>query len=214
MTRIVFQGDSITDADRNKQNGTDLGRGYAMRVASKLGLEKPGAYEFFNRGVNGDRVANVYARIKCDILNLKPDVVSLLIGVNDAWKAHSTTCGDDVSYFERLYSMLIEEIREALPQTKIMLIEPFVLKERRFSIRREDGQNSYPFFREEVVQRAAAVGRIAEKFGLVFIPTQEKLDKMAAAQSPAYWITDGVHPSPCGHEFLACEWIDAYKKNF
>ncbi len=214
MIKVVFQGDSITDADRIRQNSNDIGRGYPMRVASKLGLEKPGAYEFVNSGVSGDRVINIYTRIKSDIINLNPDVLSILVGVNDAWCAISTDYGDDAAHFEKIYTMLIEEVLEALPHIKIMLMEPFVLKGDRFVIEREDGQDTYPIFREEVMQRAAAVRRIAEKFGLVFIPTQEKLDKLAAKQSPAYWITDGVHPSPCGHEFLAREWIDAYKKNF
>ena len=214
MIKILFQGDSITDCDRNRQNGADLGRGYPMRVASRLGLEKPGAYEFINRGIGADRVTDVYARIKCDILNLKPDVLSILVGVNDSWHDMGSLRGLTPEKFEKIYGMLIEEIKEPLPNIKIMLIEPFILKEKRFMIEREDGLDSYPFFLAEVKKRAAAARRVAEKYGVVFIPTQEKLDKLAEIQPPAYWLTDGVHPSPCGHEFLAREWIAAYKKHF
>ncbi|MBQ9920892.1 MAG: lysophospholipase, partial [Clostridia bacterium] len=87
--RILFQGDSITDAGRARDNDINLGTGYPMLVKATLGFEEPGKYEFFNRGISGNRVVDLYARIKNDIINLKPDVMSILIGVNDVWHEYS-----------------------------------------------------------------------------------------------------------------------------
>ena len=83
--KILFQGDSITDCGRSRENNINVGTGYALLVKSALGFEEPAAHEFLNRGISGNRIVDVYARIKKDIINLKPDVMSLLIGVNDVW---------------------------------------------------------------------------------------------------------------------------------
>ena len=108
---ILFQGDSITDCDRSRQVNTRQGFGYATMVQGQLGFECPGEYDFLNRGISGNRIVDVYARIKADIINLKPDYMSLLIGVNDVW--HELGGGNGVApeKFEKIYGMLIEEIR-------------------------------------------------------------------------------------------------------
>ena len=82
---IVFQGDSITDAARIRQDPYNMGQGYPTRVAGQMGLANPGTYQFYNRGVSGDRIVDIYARMKYDIINLKPDYLSILVGVNDVW---------------------------------------------------------------------------------------------------------------------------------
>ncbi len=128
--KILFQGDSITDAGRVYDNDVNVGHGYAHLIKASLGFEKPGEYEFLNRGINSSRVVDVYSRIKSDIINLKPDVLSILIGVNDVW--HNTwemPNGVEADKYYKIYCMLIEEIKEALPNIKIMILEPFVLKE-------------------------------------------------------------------------------------
>ena len=127
--RILFQGDSITDAGRSKENLADLGRGYPALVAASLGLDAPGEHVFINRGISGNRVVDLYARIRADIINLRPDVMSILIGVNDVWHEFRPGNPNGVpdEKFYRIYSMLISEIREALPETRIMILEPFFL---------------------------------------------------------------------------------------
>ena len=82
---ILFQGDSITDAGRNRENDAGTGTGYPTFVKGELGLSNPGEYEFINRGISGNRIVDLYARIKADIINLKPDYMSILIGVYDVW---------------------------------------------------------------------------------------------------------------------------------
>ncbi|MBR7040627.1 MAG: hypothetical protein IKI24_02165, partial [Clostridia bacterium] len=85
MKRIVFQGDSITDAQRNRQHDEYPGNGYPTLIKARLGVDLPGQYECLNRGVSGDRIVDVYARMRRDIVQLKPDIVSILIGINDVW---------------------------------------------------------------------------------------------------------------------------------
>ena len=117
MKTILFQGDSITDAGRARDNDSNVGVGYPVLVKGTIGFEHPGEYTFFNRGISGNRVVDVYARIKSDIINLKPDVMSILIGVNDVWHEVSKENGVDAEKYFKIYSMMIEEIKEALPGT-------------------------------------------------------------------------------------------------
>ena len=123
---------SITDAGRSRDINRDdlVGSGYPVLVKASLGLEHPNEYEFVNRGLSGDRVVYLYAKIKMDILNIKPDVMSILIGVNDVWHEIVDCNGVDAEKYYKIYSMLIEEIKQELPDTKIMILEPFVLKAR------------------------------------------------------------------------------------
>ena len=116
MKTILFQGDSITDAGRSREDDANLGLGYPTLVKGELGFEYPGRYTMLNRGISGNRVVDLYARIKADIINLKPDVMSILIGVNDVWHELGGHNGVDAEKYFKIYSMLIEEIKEALPE--------------------------------------------------------------------------------------------------
>ncbi len=208
---ILFQGDSITDVLRNRENDAFLGHGYATMVSGSLGLDYPEEYSFINRGIGGNRIVDLYARIKADIINLKPDYMSILIGVNDVWHEIGSQNGVSAEKFEKIYSMLIEEIKEALPEIKIMILEPFLLKCPSTSVNAE-GDDIYPFFRSEVELRAAAAKRIAEKYALPFISLQEKLDSLYNPDTPSYWLRDGVHPTAAGHALIAREWIKEFEK--
>lgn len=203
--RILFQGDSITDAGRARDNNEFVGFGYPLLVKAALGLECPGAHEYLNRGISGNRIVDVYARIKSDIINLKPDVMSLLIGVNDVW--HETgedPNGVDAEKFFKIYAMLIEEVKEALPGIKIMIMEPFVLKA-------DATAENWDYFRTEVPKRAEMAKKIAEKFGLTFIPLQAGFDELCKKAPTSHWLEDGVHPSPMGHEYIKTRWVEAFK---
>lgn len=204
--KILFQGDSITDASRSRTDDNNIGVGYPRLVKSALGFENPGKYEFVNRGISGDRIVDVYARIKSDIINIRPDVMSILIGVNDVWHELSDNPnGVDADKFFKIYSMLIEEVKEALPELKIMIFEPFVLSAYKT-------EANYETFRPEVEKRAEMAKKIAEKFGLPFIPLQAELDEMSKGVGTSYWLEDGVHPTAMGHEFIKRKWIDAFSK--
>jgi len=204
--KILFQGDSITDAGRSRTDDNNLGVGYPRLVKSSLGFDNPGKYEFVNRGISGDRIVDVYARIKADIINLKPDVMSILIGVNDVWhELGENPNGVDADKFFRIYSMLIEEVKAALPDIKIMIFEPFVLNAYKT-------EPIYEQFRPEVEKRAEMAKKIAEKFGLPFIPLQADFDEMSKGVGTSYWLEDGVHPTAMGHEYIKRQWLDAFKK--
>lgn len=204
---ILFQGDSITDAERNKANDFALGTGYAAFVAAELGYEEAEKnHTFINKGISGNRVVDVYARIKRDIINLKPDVMSILLGVNDVWHElkESPNGVSDEKYYT-IYSMLIKEVKEALPNVKLIMLEPFVLKA-------SATEENWDYFRPEVEKRAKSAKRVAEENGLKFIPLQEGFDKLCERAEASYWLKDGVHPTSMGHEFIKNEWIKAYKE--
>ena len=208
---ILFQGDSITDCGRNREDIASTGVGYAHMVKGHLGCEYPGEYEFINKGISGNRIVDVYARIKKDIINLKPDCMSLLIGVNDVWhELGGVHNGVAAEKFEKIYDMLIAEILEALPNIKILILEPFVL-EGAATTATEVEPERWEYFRTEVSKRAAVAKRIAEKYNLPFVEMQDIFDD-ACKQAPAsYWLRDGVHPTPMGHWLIKNEWIKVFR---
>lgn len=204
MQTILFQGDSITDADRSRDDEQNRGLGYPHLISAKLGYENPGKYRLVNRGVSGNRVVDLYARIKCDCINLKPDFMSVLIGVNDVWHEIGGENGVDPDKYERIYSMFIEEVREAVPGIRIMILEPFVTHG-------EATDPHWDYFSSEVAKRAAAAKRVAEKYSLAFVPLQMRFDDACKVQAPSYWTRDGVHPTPFGHELISRAWLEAFE---
>lgn len=211
MKTILFQGDSITDCSRDKNDPSSLGMGYARLVAAKLGYEYPDEYTFYNRGISGNRIVDVYARIKADIINLKPDYMSLLIGVNDVWHEINYRNGVDAKKFETVYTMLIAEILEALPDLKFLLMAPYVLHGTATQ-NTEEKPNRWEIFRAEVDKRIEVVDKIASRFHLPVLHLQECFDAYTLKNnSNAYWAYDGVHPTVYGHELIAREWIKAFE---
>ncbi len=194
MKTILFQGDSITDCGRSKQGGIRMGEGYAMLVKTYLAFENPNEYEFYNRGISGNRIVDVYARIKSDIINLKPDYMSLLIGVNDVWHEIEEQNGVDADKFEKIYCMLIEEIKAALPDIKLMILEPFCLRGPATD-NTEAKPDKWNVFNSEVKKRAEKAKAVAEKYGLVYVELQKHFDELAKTADNTYWLVDGVHPT-------------------
>ena len=196
MKTFLFQGDSITDAERKREDVNNFGYGYPNIVASKFLSENIGEYTFINKGISGNRIVDLYARIKCDIINLKPDYMSILIGINDVWHEISSQNGVDDEKFRKILSMLIEEVKEALPDLKIIMLEPFVLKG-------PATEENWQEFRSETELRAKSVKEVAEKYELSFVPLQDKFDELAKKAEPTYWLSDGVHPTAAGHGVIA-----------
>ena len=205
MKTILFQGDSITDAERSRENDINLGLGYPTLVKGELGYNNPEEYTFYNRGISGNRIVDLYARIKIDFINLKPDYLSILIGVNDVWHEFINKKGVSAEKYFKIYSMLIEEIKEVLPDTKIMILEPFVLKG-------AGTEEHFDKFQAEVQKRAAKAKEIAVKYDLSFITLQDKFDEAAKSVQNEYWLADGVHPTIMGHELIKRAWIEEFKK--
>lgn len=208
--RILFQGDSITDCGRNRNEFYGMGNGYANLVKASLGTDFPGEYEFINRGVSGDRIVDLYARIKIDFINLKPDYASIYIGVNDTWHEIARENGVATAKFEKIYSMLIDEIREACPETKLMIIAPYVL-EGPSTCDTEENPHRLASFRQDVAEKAAAAKRIAQKYSLPLIELQSAFDEASKLAEPTYWAADGVHPTANGHELIKRLWLETFE---
>ncbi len=199
---ILFQGDSITDAHRDRKRGaandpSALGRGYAMLAAAGMLADHPSAeLKIYNRGISGNKVPDLDARWQQDTIDLKPDVLSILIGVNDLWHKLGGRYDGTVESYETGFSELIERTQKALPETRIVICEPFVLR---------TGAVTDEWFPEFDQRRQAAV-RVAEQFDLTLVPFQQMFDAAVKQQKPAYWAGDGVHPSLAGHALMAQTW--------
>ncbi len=209
--RILFQGDSITDCGRNRQDFYCTGCGYPHLVKASLGMDCPDEYEFINRGISGNRIVDLYARIKADFINLTPDYASIYIGVNDAWHEINDKNGVDTEKFEKIYTMLIDEIQAACPATKLMIIAPYVL-EGTATCNTEEIPDRLERFKTDVAEKAVIAKKIAQKYGLPLIELQPAFDEACKKAPAAYWTADGVHPTVCGHEIIKRLWLEAFEK--
>lgn len=205
---IVLLGDSITDMERNKeQDGiySGYGFGYPFLLAGSLGEQYADRIRLYDRGISGNRVVDLYARVKSDCWELKPDVVSILVGINDVWHEFfpgRRPNGVELDRYEKVYEMLIADTLRVLPDVKIMLMEPFVLHGSC-----TDGQ----FERFcQIKDYAKAVKRLAEKYHLTFVPLQETFDQMAKVNAPSVYLEDGIHPTPAGARIIAEKWMEGF----
>jgi lysophospholipase L1-like esterase len=200
---ILFQGDSITDADRQRDNTAPnspfaLGSGYVNHIASHLLMTRPAdSIKFLNRGISGNRIVDLYSRWKSDAINLKPDVISILIGVNDTWHEFNDKNGVEPERFRQVYRMMLEYTKEKLPDVQLVLCEPFVLK---------CGVVGKAWI-AEMDQRREIVRKLATDFSAVFVPFQAEFDTAEKSAPALYWLMDGVHPTPAGHQRMADCWM-------
>ena len=208
--KILFFGDSITDMNRlrDHEDGTvySYGVGYPNFIVGELSYKEPTKYQFINRGISGNRIVDLYARVKIDVWNHKPDVLSILIGVNDVWHEISRENGVELDRWERVYRTMIEETLERLPDVKIMILEPFILEGSA-----TDGEERWQKFLE-VKKYAKVAKKIAEDYHLTFIPLQEKFDEAKEKFGADYYTFDGVHPLASGARMIATEWLKAFEK--
>lgn len=203
MKTFVFQGDSITDAYRDYRNDDNRGAGYPTLVAARLGFDHPGEYQFFNRGVSGDRIVDLNARIKRDIINLRPDILSILIGINDVWhELADSPNGVDNDKFFRTFCAVLDEIKTACPGIQIYILEPFVLNA-------AATEGRWDYFERETRLRAESAKKAAAQYGCRFLPLQDKFTALCKKAEPSYWLRDGVHPSAMGHQLIADELVKA-----
>lgn len=195
--KVLFQGDSITDVGRCRDYDPHSGAGYPTLVAARLAYEAPGAYECVNRGISGDRVVDLYARWRTDALNLNPDIISILIGVNDVWHdLDGRWNGVEAERFEQVYDMLLSYTEQKRPNTRVIILEPFCLHG-------TATDQNWDYFSKEVPLRAEAARRVAEKHGCTFIPLQKDFDEACKIAPASHWLMDGVHPNAAGHELIA-----------
>ncbi|MGE9270230.1 MAG: SGNH/GDSL hydrolase family protein [Verrucomicrobiales bacterium] len=203
---VLFQGDSITDSWRDRKDSRvnhpqALGRGYPLMIASELMLRHPNLnLKFYNRGVSGNKVPNLDARWDKDCLDLEPDVLSILIGVNDIWHKLNGKYDGTVKSYEEGFTALIERTQKALPRTRLVICQPFVLR---------CGAVSGKWF-PEFTERMEAAKRVADKAKAIWVPFQDAFnEQLELGSSPKYWAEDGVHPSIAGHMLMAKTWLRA-----
>ena len=205
---ILFQGDSITDSGRNREdnsynNARALGSGYPMLAGAEL-LEKHASLNLkvFNKGISGNKVYQLAERCDADCLNLKPDILSILIGVNDIWHKLNGQYNGTVEIYRNDYIALLERTRKALPNVKLIICEPFAVP----GVKAVDDR-WYPEFYG--YQKAAR--DIAAQFGATFIPYQKIYDEAQKQAPGSYWTGDGVHPTLAGAQLMAEAWVAAVK---
>lgn len=198
--KYLFQGDSITDCGRGDHGDPHAtGRGYVRLLEAEL-MAMDGDCEVLNGAISGDRVPRLLARWKEDCLNLKPDVLTILIGVNDVWhELGERHCGVAPALFEEVYRILLRETKAALPEIRIILMGAYLTHGTA-----TDGQ--WDTFYGEVKTRREIAFRLAEEFGLEYVDLQQAFDEAEKRLPANHWTVDGVHPTAAGHWLIAQAW--------
>lgn len=205
---IVFQGDSITDAGRNHDasdpnQAKSLGNGYAFMAGSELLYRHADKnLKIYNKGISGNKVFQLAERWDNETIGLKPNVVSILIGVNDFWHTLTGHYAGTITTYQTDLDALLEKTKKNLPGVKLIIGEPFAVS----GIKAVDAK-WYPAF--DGYRRAAR--ELADRHGAVFIPYQTVFDKAQKVTPGAYWTYDGVHPSVAGSQLMAHAWLEAVK---
>ncbi len=196
---ILFQGDSITDCGRSRDDDSDLGHGYAALVAAWLSAARPyDNLSFINRGISGNRAGDLRQRWDEDCINLNPDWVSIMIGINDTWRRYDRNDATSTTEYEENYRTILKRVRDELG-AGILILEPFVLPYP------ADRKN----WREDLDPKIAAVRELAAEFRARLIPLDGIMNSVAAAREPGFLAGDGVHPSAAGHALIAQQWLKA-----
>ena len=206
---ILFQGDSITDAGRDRKaqihanHSRALGTGYPMLLGCELLRDHPKmGLQVYNRGISGNKVPDLDKRWQEDCLDLKPALVSILVGVNDIWHKLNGRYDGTVDDYHKGFAALLSRTRQALPDVVIVVCEPFVLRCGAVN------DNWFPEFDE----RRAAAKQVTDGAKAIWVPFQTMFDKaVEAGTNPAHWAQDGVHPTMAGHALMARTWREVVK---
>ncbi|NMP38038.1 MAG: SGNH/GDSL hydrolase family protein [Clostridiales bacterium] len=199
---VLFQGDSVTDCSRDRDDYFDLGDGYPKKVKKLYDTLFPAnSVRFVNRGVSGDRSKNLLERYDDDILAIKPDYISIMIGINNTWRKFDCNDETTIEKFVEEYTLLLEKIKHDFPKAKIMLITPYVLHSL------PDREAWHP----DLDPKIAAVLKLAEKYADYVLDIQSIFNSAVENGTDPRTITaDGVHPCDYGHSFVALEYLKAF----
>ena len=201
--KILFEGDSITDAARILEWTDDLGVGYAMMAASLYRAQtKDNTAEFKNTAVSGSRIIELKQRWD-KVLEYSPDVLSVYIGVNDCWRRYDQNDPISAADFENGYREILSAVK-AHCDPRLIIVEPYVLPVM-------EGQDKW---REDLDPKIQAVRKIAREFNAVLVPLDGIFAAHASYNEPSFWSWDGVHPTSAGHAVIANAWLDAFYSLF
>ncbi len=196
---ILFQGDSITDCGRDYKNDDQLGLGYAKFVAAWYQMLCPEKnVTFINRGISGNRAGHLRDRWQKECIDLKPDVVSILIGINDVWRRYDSNDPTSVETYMDNYRAILTQVRDELG-AQLILLEPFVLPTP------EDRLT----WREDLDPKIQAARALAREFDATYVPLDGLFAQACSRREASHWAEDGVHPSPAGHALIAQAWLQA-----
>lgn len=206
---ILFQGDSITDGNRGRNEDLNHihGHGYQYILASEMhadNLDKD--FTVVNRGISGNRISELYGRWKEDCLSLKPTVLSILIGINDMYSLYSSSNGSDPERYKKIYRYMLDEAIEQNPDLLIVIMEPF------FGVSEDEAYSRY--MQSHIGEYRAAAKQIAEEYGAVFVPLQDMFDEYAKQTDIFNLLWDGVHPTTGSHQLIARRWKECVEKRF
>ncbi len=195
--KLLFQGDSITDAGRNREDYHDLGGGYPKFAAKYLAERFPEVdFEFIDLGIGGNQTKDLVARLDSDFIDIQPDVVSILIGINDVWHYCEGENWLDNDLFEERYRTVLKALKEKT-NAKIMMMEPFLIPV-------EDKL----FFRKDLAPKIEIIRKLAREYADVYMPTDGHLASAYIGVEPTYFSGDGVHPSEAGADFIGKLYVD------
>lgn len=204
---FLFQGDSITDGGRSKDNDWNhiMGQSFPYLVASRLWYDyRDKNLMFYNRGISGNRIKDLEARWQKDTIDIKPDVLTILIGVNDVIAIVEDWNPDTIVQFEESFRRIMNKTKEMLPNTLIVLCEPFILPLGWVNKKHE-------VWMTEIKKRQDVVKKMSVTYNTLFLELQKPLNNACKNLPASYWIWDGIHPMPAGHELIARLWIDLVK---
>ncbi len=204
---ILFQGDSITDGGRSYDTDWNhvYGQDYDYLVTARMNYDHPEKdFRFFNRGISGNTVADLAARWQKDTLDIKPDLLSILIGVNDVHAVIAKGSKATADDFGNTYDKLLAQTKQMLPNVQLVLCEPFILNVGMVS-------KNPNLWNSEVQKRQVVVKNLAAKYNAIYVTFQQAFDKALQRAPATHWIWDGVHPMPAGHELMAREWLKKVK---
>ena len=204
---VLFQGDSITDWGRDKSDSdpnSGLGHGYVFLASAHLRHKLPNHnLQCYNRGVGGDKVFQLADRWNQDCLQLKPDLLSILVGVNDFWHMVDGNYNGSAEKYKRDFIALLKRTKRELPNVDLVIGEPFVIKEGS-----SVDANWFPDF----YAYQSMAKEVATKFDAAFIPYQSLFDEVTKNLNPTYWSQDGVHPTMAGFQLMAEAWLQTVKR--
>ncbi len=207
---VLFQGDSITDAGRARDQyypnqGRGMGFGYVHHIVTELRGRHYGLdLQCYNRGISGNKVYQLADRWEDDCLQLQPDLLSILIGVNDFWHKLNGAYDGTVDVYDRDLRALLTRTKEALPDVGLVLCQPFAVQG---GTAIHEGWDDFPPYRETAY-------RIARDFDAVWIPFQEVFDEALKVAPASYWCPDGVHPSLAGAQLMSEAWMEGVGRVF
>ena len=201
--KILFQGDSITDAGRDKNDPTHLGNGYPKYAAANIAARHPDVdFTFYDLGISGNRAENLRDRWQADCIAYDPDFVSILIGVNDTWHRAAEQNWMPHEYFEECYRYCLEEIKTKT-HAKILILEQFIVPTGALEIGRPD-----------LDAKIQVTRKLAREYADAFIPLDGIFAEASMGVDPGLWAADGVHPTAAGAQLIADRYADAFDKLF